>query len=79
MPLDFPSSPTEGQIYTDATSGAVYEWNSTYGYWSKIDIVYGAQVYDQANAAYNQANTAFSEANNHFTTGKSIAMSIVFG
>lgn len=36
MPLDFPASPVNGQIYTDTASGNKYTYNSTYGYWSYV-------------------------------------------
>lgn len=63
MPLDFPTGPSEGQIYTDATSGAVYEWNSAYGYWSKLEPLGDGVVYDQANVALATASAAFDAAN----------------
>ena len=33
MALNFPSSPVDGQIYTDPTTGQSYEYNSAYGFW----------------------------------------------
>jgi hypothetical protein len=36
-------------------------------------------AFNQANTAYNQANAAYEQANTRVTTGKAIAMAIVFG
>ena len=36
-------------------------------------------AFDAANAAYDQANTAYNQANTKVSTGKAIAMAIVFG
>lgn len=33
MPLNFPSSPTANQIYTDSTTGSRYSWDATNGVW----------------------------------------------
>jgi hypothetical protein len=33
MAFNFPNSPTDGQIYTDATSGAQYIYKSANGAW----------------------------------------------
>ena len=36
-------------------------------------------AFTQANAAFLQANSSYNKANTAVTTGKSIAMAIVFG
>jgi hypothetical protein len=36
-------------------------------------------AFAQGNSAFTQANSAFAEANTRTTTGKAIAMAIVFG
>lgn len=33
MPLNFPNSPTDGQIYTDSTTGNRYSWDNTRQIW----------------------------------------------
>lgn len=33
MALNFPSSPTDDQLYTDPVSGNIYIWNATYSIW----------------------------------------------
>jgi hypothetical protein len=142
MALTFPSSPTNGQIYADTTTGNRYIYNSTAGVWSfaannvgmsvsstpPANVAPGAMwfnreigrtfvyyddgdskqwietvpatgsfdstlvtsyansaatvlvtpAFNQANAAYTQANAAYTAANTKVTTGKSIAMAIVF-
>jgi hypothetical protein len=142
MALTFPSTPTNGQIYTDTVTGYRYSYNSSVGVWSFAANSVGMSVsstppanvapgamwfnreigrtfvyYDdgdskqwietvpatgsfdstlvtsyansaatvlvtpasnQANAAYTQANVAYTAANTKVTTGKSIAMAIVF-
>lgn len=37
MALNFPTSPTNGQVYTDGTSGVSYVYNSSYGVWNKVN------------------------------------------
>jgi hypothetical protein len=142
MALTFPSSPTNGQIYTDTVTGYRYSYNSAAGVWSfaansvgmsvsstpPANVAPGAMwfnreigrtfvyyddgdskqwietvpatgsfdgtlvssyansaatvlvtpAFNQANAAYTQANAAYTAANTKVTTGKSIAMAIVF-
>lgn len=34
MAINFPSSPTNGQVFIDPTSGNKYTYDSTYNYWS---------------------------------------------
>ena len=36
MALNFPASPTDGQIYTDAATGSQYKYISSFGYWSAV-------------------------------------------
>ena len=142
MALTFPSSPSNGQLYTDTVTGYRYIYNATAGVWSFSSNNVGMSVsstppsnvapgsmwfnreigrtfvyyddgdskqwietvpatgsfdstlvtsyansaatvlvtpaFNQANAAYTQANAAYTAANTKVTTGKSIAMAIVF-
>lgn len=142
MALTFPTSPTNGQLYTDTTTGNRYIYNATVGVWSFSSNSVGMSVsstppanvapgamwfnreigrtfvyyddgdskqwietvpatgsfdstlvtsyansaatvlvtpaFNQANAAYTQANVAYTATNTKVTTGKSIAMAIVF-
>ena len=142
MALTFPSSPTNGQIFTDTATGYRYIYNATAGVWAFSSNNVGMSVsstppgnvgsgsmwynreigrtfvyyndgdssqwvetvpatgsfdstlvtsyansaatvlvtpaFNQANAAYNTANAAYANSNTKVTTGKSIAMAIVF-
>ena len=142
MALTFPSSPTNGQIYTDTVTGNRYVYDSAKSIWKfaannvgmsvsstpPSNVAPGAMwfnreigrtfvyyddgdskqwietvpatgsfdstlvtsyansaatvlvtpAFNQANAAYTQANAAYTAANTKVTTGKSIAMAIVF-
>ena len=149
MALTFPTSPTNGQIFTDTVTGNRYIYVSASGLWKFASNSVGMSVsstppanvapgamwfnreigrtfvyyddgdskqwietvpatgsfdtttvasyanaaavvaltpayntanaaYNTSNAAYTQANTAYTAANTKVTTGKSIAMAIVF-
>ena len=102
MALNFPTNPTNGQVYTDGTSGVSYVYNSTYGVWNKVNgfangfsiitangtsissltsqtatIIAGSNI----NITANTDNNSFtiSSIDTGITTGKAIAMAIVFG
>lgn len=36
MAIDFPSSPTNGQQYTNSVTGIVYQYDSTYQVWKTV-------------------------------------------
>lgn len=36
MAINFPDSPTDGQVYTDPTSGAAFQYSSTYTAWRSV-------------------------------------------
>ena len=81
--MTFPSSPIDGQTYTQF--GRTFTYSSTLGSWrtfrnSDVDTS-GAITSMQltANSAASFANGAFTKANTGSTLGKSIATSIVFG
>jgi hypothetical protein len=42
MALNFPDSPTIGQVYTDSTSGFSYEWNGTV--WISFSAASSSQI-----------------------------------
>lgn len=65
---------TATDLYARAHANAAFDSANT------IDVT--AQVlpaYDHANSAFIQANASFDSANTKVSTGKAIAMSIVFG
>lgn len=37
MALNFPGSPSDGQIYTDTATGSQYVYVGAYGYWSSYN------------------------------------------
>lgn len=135
MALTFPSSPTNGQIFTDTVTGYRYIYNATAGVWSFssnnvgmsvsstppgnvgsgsmwynreigrtfvyyndgdssqwVETVPATGSFDSTlvasyantaavlavGSAYNTANAAYANSNTKVTTGKSIAMAIVF-
>ena len=59
MALNFPSSPTIGQVYTDATSGFSYEWNGTV--WRSYSPSSSSQikVIDDISGSFNGATLTF--------------------
>jgi hypothetical protein len=57
--LNFPSSPTIGQVYTDATSGFSYEWNGTV--WRSYSPSSSSQIkiIDDISGSFNGATQSF--------------------
>jgi hypothetical protein len=57
--LNFPSSPTIGQVYTDATSGFSYEWNGTV--WRSYSPSSSSQikVIDDISGSFNGVTQSF--------------------
>ena len=64
MTLNFPDSPSTGDIYTDSTSGFQYEWNGTV--WISTDPARAANIteLDDISGSFNGSTTAFSLAVN---------------
>ena len=60
MTLNFPDSPSTGDIYTDSTSGFQYEWNGTV--WISTDPARAANIkeLDDISGSFNGSTTAFS-------------------
>ena len=60
MTLNFPDSPSTGDIYTDSTSGFQYEWNGTV--WISTDPARAANIkeLDDISSSFNGSTTAFS-------------------
>jgi len=65
MALDFPSSPSNGQIFVDSGSGNRYVYEAATTKWKSIQNagVVIAYSFDKANAAFYTANAAFGVAN----------------
>ena len=64
MTLNFPDTPSTGDIYTDSTSGFSYEWNGTV--WISTDPARAANIteLDDISGSFNGSTTAFSLAVN---------------
>ena len=60
MTLNFPDSPSTGDIYTDSTSGFQYEWNGTV--WISTDPARAANIkeLDDISGSFNGSTTGFS-------------------
>lgn len=68
--IDFPNAPTNGQQFS--ASGRTWAWNNTLGVWETVSQIDEIIQQLDAKASIEQLNTKAS-------TGKAIAMSIVFG
>ena len=60
MTLNFPDSPSTGDIYTDSTSGFSYEWNGTV--WISTDPARAANIkeLDDISGSFNGSTTTFN-------------------
>ena len=60
MTLNFPDTPSTGDIYTDSTSGFSYEWNGTV--WISTDPARAANIkeLDDISGSFNGSTTGFS-------------------
>tara|TARA_R110000772_G_scaffold99174_1_gene198770 strand:- start:44370 stop:45842 length:1473 start_codon:yes stop_codon:yes gene_type:complete len=61
MAINFPGSPSDGQTHTDSTTGSVWEWNATYGYWQSV----GTGNYSNTN--FTLYETGFANTNVNFS------------
>ena len=90
MPLDFPNSPANNATYTSGST--TWTWANNYGYWAiapgplgytgssgafSATGYAGSSGYTGSSGAY--AAVGFTGSTGGVTTGKSIAMAIVFG
>ena len=64
MALNFPSSPTIGQIYVDSTSGFSYEWDGTV--WKSFSASSSSNIkkLDDISGSFNGITTSFSITSN---------------
>ena len=60
MTLNFPDTPSTGDIFTDSTSGFSYEWNGTV--WISTDPARAANIkeLDDISGAFNGSTTTFN-------------------
>lgn len=80
MALDFPSSPTNGQVYTDLTTGNKYVYVAAYNYWSSegsaavgsaanTNVIFADGVDANGSAAFT-----FNKSTNAVTITNSVAV-----
>jgi len=62
--LNFPSSPTIGQVYTDTTSGFSYEWNGTVWISFTPSSTSQIKVIDDISGSFNGATQSFALTTN---------------
>jgi hypothetical protein len=64
MALNFPSSPTIGQVYTDTTSGFSYEWDGTV--WRSFSPSSSSQIraLDDISSSFDNTTTTFPLTSN---------------
>ena len=76
MALNFPSSPTISQVYTDATSGFSYEWNGTV--WRSYSPSSSSQikVIDDISGSFNGVTQSFPLTTSGFALSPSSGTSL---
>ena len=76
MALNFPSSPTVGQVYTDSVSGFSYEWNGTV--WISFSAASSSQikVIDDISGSFNGVTLSFALTTSGFALNISNAASL---
>jgi hypothetical protein len=64
MALNFPSSPTVGQVYTDSVSGFSYEWNGTV--WISFSAASSSQIkpLDDISGSFDDVTQTFALTSN---------------
>lgn len=86
MPINFPSTPTNGQLFIDANTGINYTYNSDYGYWEYLSSNVYSIFEKSANnqIIFNDSETSngsnglyFDVAANTLYTNTIIAYSVV--
>ena len=76
MALNFPSSPTVGQVYTDSVSGFSYEWNGNV--WISFSAASSSQikVIDDISGSFNGVTLSFALTTSGFTLNIANAASL---
>jgi hypothetical protein len=75
--LNFPSSPTIGQVYTDATSGFSYEWNGTV--WISFSAASSSQIkpLDDISGSFDDVTQTFALTSNSVSITPPTAQSLI--
>ena len=76
MALNFPSSPVDGQIYFDSTSGNRYVYVAATTKWQFEYISYTATANNTVNSAFGVANAAFGVANAAFGVANNLGANV---
>lgn len=64
MALNFPDSPTLGQVYTDTTSGFSYEWTGSLWKSYSASSAANIQVLDDISSSFNNSTLTFTLTSN---------------
>ena len=77
MALNFPSSPTIGQIYTDSVSGFSYEWNGTV--WISFTGASSSQIkpLDDISGSFDDVTQTFALTSNSVSITPPTAQSLI--
>jgi hypothetical protein len=77
MALNFPSSPTIGQVYTDSTSGFSYEWDGTV--WRSFTPSSSSQIktLDDISASFDGVTQSFPLTSNSSAISPASAQSLI--
>ena len=77
MALNFPNSPTLGQIYTDATSGFSYEWDGTV--WKSFASASSAniKIIDDISGSFNGSTVTFALTSSLFAISPASSQSLI--
>jgi hypothetical protein len=75
--LNFPSSPTIGQIYTDSVSGFSYEWNGTV--WISFSAASSSQIkpLDDISGSFDDVTQTFALTSNSVSITPPTAQSLI--
>lgn len=77
MALNFPSSPTIGQVYTDTTSGFSYEWDGTV--WKSYAAASSSQIkiIDDISGSFNSSTQTFALTSGSLAISPVTAQSLI--
>lgn len=77
MALNFPNSPTVGQVYTDTTSGFSYEWDGTV--WKSYSPASASniKILDDISGSFNDSTQTFALASNGVSLTPANAQSLL--
>lgn len=77
MALNFPSSPTVGQVYTDSVSGFSYEWDGTVWKSYSASSSSNIKIIDDISGSFNGSTTTFPLRTNGISVTPASAQSLI--